>query len=950
MFSRAWFQGRFSGSDSAVSRSGTAPRATRQQRRTATRLAGRARLVCESLESRALLAGVVPGYEVTQFWGSGFQGAITLDNRSAAAIPDWRLSFDSTATITSIWDAKIVSRVGTTYTVAHVGWNATLDAGKKLGFGFIATPSTPGVLPPPPTNWVLNGAVLGGTAPAMPVVSVAGTSVLEGATGSNARAVFAVTLSRAASTPVTVGYATADGTAVAGSDYTAATGTVTFPAGSTRQEVAVAVIGDATAEPDETFMIKLSAPQGATLGQSSAPATITNDDAPPAGQGATAVFSIVNQWQGGFQGQVTLKNGGPTALAGWRLGFTAPWAISSLWNGGIENRSTTAGGTSYVVRDAGWNAAVPVAGSVSFGFSATTSGAPGAPTGWTLNGVPLGGTTPPPPTVPVVSVAGATVTEGAVGSGGRAVFAVTLSQATTVPVTVKYATANGSAMAGSDYVTASGSLTFPTGSTRQEVAVTVIGDATVEPDETFTLMLSSPQGATLGQASATGRIVNDDVATPPDPGTLPISRHDRVLAAYFPEWGIYGRNFQVADVPAEKLTHLIYSFLDLKSDGKVALFDSYAAVEKRFSAGETVSGEADAWYYPPGDPRATQTIWGNFNQLAQLKEKYPHLRVSIAVGGWTLSDHFSTVCSTAAGRETFATSLVQFLQTYRMFDGIDFDWEYPGGGGEGGNSSSPADGRNYATFLATFRTKLDALAASTGRRYDISVASPAGIEKIANFNLAGLAPSVDFFNLMAYDFHGTWESTTGHLAAFTGDPARYDIRSAVTAYAQAGVDPRRIVLGAPMYTRAWKGVVDGGDGGYDEKSSGAAPGSFEPGNYDYKDLLAKVQAAGSAWKLHWDDRAQAAYLYNPTERIFSSFETPTSIAQKAQWASDSGLGGMMFWDISNDATTSPESLLSAAYASWVIDESFASIRARSRLSGEIVIGGDGVITPLTPGW
>jgi chitinase len=522
-----------------------------------------------------------------------------------------------------------------------------------------------------------------------------------------------------------------------------------------------------------------------------------------------------------------------------------------------------------------------------------------------------------------------------------------------VPVTVRYATANGTATAGSDYTAATGTLTFSAGSVRQEVAVSITGDATVESDETFSLLLSSPQGATLGQASALATITNDDAPPPPppsDPGALPIASHDRVLAAYFPEWGIYGRNFQVADVAAEKLTHLIYSFLDLKSDGKVALFDSYAAVEKRFPAGETVSGEADLWYYPPGDPRATQTVWGNFNQLAQLKEKYPHLRVSIAVGGWTLSDHFSTVCATAAGRETFATSLVQFLETYRMFDGIDFDWEYPGGGGEGGNSASPADGQNYALLLATFRAKLDGLQARTGRRYEISVASPAGIEKIAAFNLAGLAPSVSFFNVMTYDFHGTWESTTGHLAAFTADPARYDIRSAVAAYAQAGVDPRKIVLGAPMYTRAWKGVVDGGDGGYAEKSSGAAPGSFEPGNYDYKDLLVKLQAAGSTWKLHWDDRAQAAYLYNGTEQIFSSFETPTSIAQKAQWASDSGLGGMMFWDISNDATASPESLLTAAYSSWVIDESFATIRARSRLTGEIIVGGDGLIAPLAKGW
>ena len=447
-------------------------------------------------------------------------------------------------------------------------------------------------------------------------------------------------------------------------------------------------------------------------------------------------------------------------------------------------------------------------------------------------------------------------------------------------------------------------------------------------------------------------VVTPPPATDPSaPGAeLPIATHDKVLAAYFPEWGIYGRNYQLDDVPGEKLTHLIYSFADLTAAGEMTLFDSYAAVEKRFAAHESVSGEADQWYYPPGDPRADQTIWGNFNQLAQLKDKFPHLRVSIAVGGWTLSDHFSTVVATAAGRQTFADSIVTFLTTYEVFDGIDFDWEYPGGGGEAGNSVSPNDGANYALLMSDVRTKLDALGDARDRTYEISIASPAGLDKIANFNLPGLTPSVDFFNVMTYDFHGTWESTTGHQAAFTGDPNGYDIETAVKAYLDAGVAPSQIVLGAPLYTRAWSGVADGGDGGYAEGSSGAAPGTFEAGNYDYKDLLAQVQAPNSGWQLYWDDSAQASYVYNASEDIFSSFETPTSIALKAQWAEDLGLGGMMFWDLSNDATNSPESLIDAAYRSWVIDDSLESIRSSSSLTNEIIVGGDGIITPLEADW
>ena len=65
-------------------------------------------------------------------------------------------------------------------------------------------------------------------------------------------------------------------------------------------------------------------------------------------------------------------------------------------------------------------------------------------------------------------------------------------------------------------------------------------------------------------------------------------------------------------------------------------------------------------------------------------------------------------------------------------------------------------------------------------------------------------------------------------------------------------------------------VADGGDGGYNEASSGAAPGTFEAGNYDYKDLLSQINA-GAGWELYWDDNAQASYVYNAEQDIFSSF-------------------------------------------------------------------------------
>lgn len=422
---------------------------------------------------------------------------------------------------------------------------------------------------------------------------------------------------------------------------------------------------------------------------------------------------------------------------------------------------------------------------------------------------------------------------------------------------------------------------------------------------------------------------------PPVDGNHTIGNGGPIIAAYFPEWSIYSRDFNVADVPADKLTHLIYAFSKIDANGRMSLFDTYAATEKSFNAADSVDGVADTW---------DQALAGNFHQIAELKEAHSGLKTMIAVGGWTLSGTFSDVAATALGRATFADSVVTFLQKYDMFDGIDFDWEYPGGGGLDSNHTRLEDGANFVKLIQDVRDRLDTLEASTGRTYEISVASPAGADKINHLDLAGMAKNVDFFNLMAYDFHGGWETTTGHQAPmFDTIGGNYDISTAVDLYLAAGVDPSSIVLGNPAYTRAWSGVQDGGDGGWNAASTGLAQGSYERGVYDYKDLVQKINDPASGWKVYWDDDAQAAYAYNETESVYSTLETPSSIALKSQWAQSKGLGGVMLWDLSGDVATGPDSLAGAAYKSWYEGQTPEQIAAASSLSPDVVIGGNGVM-------
>ena len=122
---------------------------------------------------------------------------------------------------------------------------------------------------------------------------------------------------------------------------------------------------------------------------------------------------------------------------------------------------------------------------------------------------PGGSNEPPPPVIPSMSITDVTNAEGK--SGTRSfTFTVTLSRATTVAVSVNFATANGSALAGEDYNAASGTLAFKAGETTKTIVVEVIGDRRREPDESFGVNLSGASGATISDGSGTGVIRNDD--------------------------------------------------------------------------------------------------------------------------------------------------------------------------------------------------------------------------------------------------------------------------------------------------------------------------------------------------------------------------------------------------------------------------------------------------------
>ena len=355
----------------------------------------------------------------------------------------------------------------------------------------------------------------------VPRVSIGDASVPKARPARGATATLTLTLSQAAATATSVAWSTVAASGVAGADFVAASGIATFAAGATTAQISVAIIGDAGAEPDELFHVALASPAGLTIADDAGRVTIVNDDGTPV---KPTVTLAATDAAGAEQAQnplvFTLTRTGSTAGA---LTVALTWGGAATYGAdytvSVAGGTLGAGGTSITladgvasatitivpVDDAAVESAETVTLTVAAG-DAYTVGSPASASGSIADNDVA---------APTLTIADVSVTEG--NNGTRTVtLTVRLSSASATPVTVSYATANGTATAGSDYVAKSGTLTFAAGVTTQTFTITINGDRTAEPDETFGVTLSNPTGgAALGSPSAaTVTIVNDDGAVP----------------------------------------------------------------------------------------------------------------------------------------------------------------------------------------------------------------------------------------------------------------------------------------------------------------------------------------------------------------------------------------------------------------------------------------------------
>lgn len=256
-------------------------------------------------------------------------------------------------------------------------------------------------------------------------------------------------------------------------------------------------------------------------------------------------------------------------------------------------------------------------------------------------------------------------------------------------------------------------------------------------------------------------------------------------------------------------------------------------------------------------------------KVVALKEKNPDLKVLLMIGGWgERADGFSMMARDSAKRKLFCSECKKHIDTYNL-DGIDIDWEYPGGGPDT-NGQSKDDQKNFNLVLKELR-------AAIGNTKIISFASSSSAAYV-DWPKAMLY--LDYVNVMTYDMgKPPYHNSTLYKSPLTRDRS---CESSVDLHAQKGVPVSRQNLGVPFYghgTTPYKEDVK-----YNEMES------IFNSTTTYLDKNIRM----------WDDVGKVPYLEDKEGKMLLGYDDAESVAYKGKFAVKKGMQGVMIWEYRHD--------------------------------------------------
>lgn len=401
-----------------------------------------------------------------------------------------------------------------------------------------------------------------------------------------------------------------------------------------------------------------------------------------------------------------------------------------------------------------------------------------------------------------------------------------------------------------------------------------------------------------------------------------------VRGAFFANWDRYGRGYFVNQIPADKLNLIDYAFATVTSSGTCALTDPWSDYQAPTWAGaNAVNGIAD-------DPsNLNQHLFGNFEQLQELKALHPGLRIEMSIGGWTGSKWFSDAAATPASRAAFVSSCIDLIikgnlpgggwpegaggpgAAAGLFDGINIDWEYPGKDPGNGARFTPQDRANATALLQEFRKQL-------GKDYLLTVDVAGGnVNSTPSWDLPAISKVVDWIDLMAFDFHGGWDTLTDFNSPFGIDPREpaigggalqwaWNTAGSAAYFLLNGVPRDKLVVGIPFYGKAYFGVASANDGLYqahtdvfDETYHNLVDtGLVDPNLTPIGPTALGATGGVNGFTRYFDLLAGAPWLYNPTFNggTFISYVDPLAVRERVALIRALGLHGAFAWEVSND--------------------------------------------------